>query len=358
MQTPANDSWPWQYADVINAGGWIYVLAAPRLWSVLRRIPPKEHVLRLVDAFAQYAYSDHCYHSIPHSASRPDPSRRGPAAARLRDLLVQWNPPEVTPAIQEAARAVLCEERIALADVPWEERGPYEDEVPVEAGLLWPEGSWNEQAFRDAGGPPPAPGKPRPPRPGPRVLRHEPMTTAEWARSDEPGELFDGVLVEEEAATPAHEAAVAWILQALRAWAEPRGAKVFGPGHKLVVSERMGMVPDACVFMARDPRDGEAVVSRTRPALVVEVLSPDPVDMARDRVQKLPAYRGAEIANVWVVDPVMHIVECFERSPDGQHLLRYVGESGTFTPPGFEGMALDLDALWAEVDRVAPSPAS
>ena len=169
---------------------------------------------------------------------------------------------------------------------------------------------------------------------------------------------FDGVLVEEEAATPAHEAAVSWFLDVLRAWAEPRGAMAFGSGHKLVISERTGLVPDACVFLAREPRDDDALVSRTRPTLVVEVLCPDPIDMVRDHVTKLLAYRGAGIPDVWVVDPATHIMECFERSPEGQYLLSHVGASGTFTPPSFEGLMLDLDALWAEVDGAAPASPS
>ncbi len=357
IPSPANDAWPWQYVDVLHADGWIYVLAAPRLWSALRRIPPKEHVLRLVDAFTQYAHSDHCYHSLPKGTPRPDPSRRGPAAKHLHDLLLQWEPPEVTREIQEAARAVLVEERVGLPDVPWDEREPYEDEVPVEAGLLWPEGFWNEEAFLAAGGPPKAPGKSRPPRPGPRVLRPEPMTAEEWAARAEPGELFDGVLVEEEAATPIHDAVSAWFLNTLHAWATPRKAQVFGPRHKVVLADRSGAVPDACVYLGKDARKGSDSVSFTKPTLVIEVLSPSQVDVARDRLTKLGAYRTLGVLHVWIVDPVEHICEGFDLGADGLYRTGWLYDRGKFSPPGFDGLVLDLDALWAEVAPLAPSPA-
>jgi Uma2 family endonuclease len=52
------------------------------------------------------------------------------------------------------------------------------------------------------------------------------LTLAEWGAldEDEPGELVDGVLVEEEVPDYVHELVVAWLIGVLGTWAEPRTA--------------------------------------------------------------------------------------------------------------------------------------
>jgi hypothetical protein len=52
------------------------------------------------------------------------------------------------------------------------------------------------------------------------------MRADEWTAMphDEPGELVDGVLVEEEAPEYVHELVVAWLIRMLGHWGAPRGA--------------------------------------------------------------------------------------------------------------------------------------
>ena len=56
------------------------------------------------------------------------------------------------------------------------------------------------------------------------------MTVQEWAAmpEDEPGELRDGLLEDEEVADRTHETAVLWLGTLLRTWASALGGFAFG----------------------------------------------------------------------------------------------------------------------------------
>ncbi len=65
-----------------------------------------------------------------------------------------------------------------------------------------------------------------------------PMSIDEWADlpEDEPGELVDGDLQEEEMPGLLHELVVAWLLRVLGSWAALRGGLVFGSEAKFAIS--------------------------------------------------------------------------------------------------------------------------
>jgi len=73
------------------------------------------------------------------------------------------------------------------------------------------------------------------------------ISLEEWAAllEDEPGELADGCLEEEEAPDLVHEVLVVALSYLLRTWLRPRGGLVAGSETKLAVSERRGRKPDA-----------------------------------------------------------------------------------------------------------------
>jgi Uma2 family endonuclease len=181
------------------------------------------------------------------------------------------------------------------------------------------------------------------------------MSIADWEAlpEDEPGELVDGLLAEEEAPDFLHEAMVAWLLTTLRTWVLPRGGYVFGSEAKFIVRPARGRKPDLSVFFAprgKVPRRG---AGRIAPDIVVEVISPTPRDGRRDRVEKLDDYAAFGVGYYWLVDPEQRSIAVLERGADGRyvHALGVVG--GTIdSVPGCEGLVLAVDALWAEVDAL------
>src|ERR1017187_6550590 len=176
------------------------------------------------------------------------------------------------------------------------------------------------------------------------------MSLAEWAAmpEDEPGELVDSVLVEEEVPEYLHEFIVIWLGQLLRNWGAPRGALVAGSGAKFAVRPNRGRMPDLTVFLAGGPRPPKRGLIEVPPTIAIEVVSASPRDERRDRVEKLLAYPAFGVKWYWIVDPELRSVEVLELGPDGRYAHPVEISDGAIDPvPGWEGLRLDLSALCA-----------
>ncbi len=184
------------------------------------------------------------------------------------------------------------------------------------------------------------------------------MSIDQWAElpEDEPGELVDGYLQEEEMPGLLHEIVVAWLVRVLGSWAAPRGGIVFGSEVKLAVSARSGRKPDVSMYLAGHaslPRHGAV---RVPPDVAIEVVSPTPRDVRRDRVEKVDAYAAFGVRWYWIVDPEQHTVEILELGGDGRYVHALGATGGTLTTvPGCDGLAVDLDDLWRETEKLAPA---
>lgn len=178
-----------------------------------------------------------------------------------------------------------------------------------------------------------------------------------WIRlpEDVEGELVDGRLMEEEVPDPIHGLAVSWLIALLRSWLAGRGGFVFDSDVKVVVSETGGRKPDVSVYLpGRRPPPRRGAL-REPPDIAIEVISASPRDERRDRVEKMTEYAGAGIRYYWLVDPALGSFEVFELDAAGRYaraLAATMGHIGAI--PGCEGLALDLDALWAELARLSP----
>ena len=179
------------------------------------------------------------------------------------------------------------------------------------------------------------------------------MTLEEWADLDEDveGELVDGMLEEEEMPTFLHELVVMWMAAALRSWARRRRGFVVGSEAKLAVGPRRGRKPDLSLFLPGAlPALPDALI-RVPPHLVVEVASPRPRDVHRDRVDKLRDYARASIRLYVIVDPQLRSLEVYELGRDGRYAVACAAGRGRVRVPGCPGLVLDLDTLWKEVDE-------
>lgn len=82
------------------------------------------------------------------------------------------------------------------------------------------------------------------------------------------------------------------------------------PTPGLVFSEHSGVVPDLVVFLNRR-RD--AIITGERltgpPDLVIEILSPGPANIRRDRILKLQLYAKHGVPEYWIVDPGNQLIE-------------------------------------------------
>lgn len=182
------------------------------------------------------------------------------------------------------------------------------------------------------------------------------MTLAEWADRDEdaPGELVDGQIVEEEEMGAEHDVVGAWLIWILRSWLASRGGFVGMSDTRFGVSRTRGRKPDAYVYLPgrKPPSHGLVTVP---PDIMVEVVSPRPSDARRDRVEKMREYAAFNVRFYWIVDPAIRTFEILELGADGRYTHAAAASEGTIDQvPGCEGLVLDVDALWAELDRLAP----
>lgn len=185
--------------------------------------------------------------------------------------------------------------------------------------------------------------------------REPEMTLEEWANmdEDEPGELVDGRLVEEEVPTFRHESAVSWFLVRLGVWGERTGARVYPSEAKFAVAPRRGRKPDLSVyFRERDQPKADDALGRVPPSIMVEVVSGRRRDVRRDRVDKLVEYARFGVSYYWLLDPRNRTFEIFELGSDRRYTLALSASAGTHAIPGCEGLGLDLDELWRTLDAL------
>jgi Uma2 family endonuclease len=184
------------------------------------------------------------------------------------------------------------------------------------------------------------------------------MTLAEWAEmdEDEPGELVDGRLVEEEDVGYLHEVVAGWLIQLLGSWLRARGGGfVATSGARFGVAPRKGRKPDVSVYLPGGQRPPAHGLVTVPPDIMVEVVSPRPNDARRDRVDKLREYAAFGVRFYWIVDPALRTFEIGELGADGRYTHAVSASKGSIEQvPGCEGLAIDLDALWAEVARLDP----
>jgi Uma2 family endonuclease len=181
------------------------------------------------------------------------------------------------------------------------------------------------------------------------------LSLDEWAAlgEDEPGELVDGRLVEEEVADWDHEAVVAWLLVVVGAWVLARDGWIFGSDGKFALRAGLGRKPDLSIFLpgrAPPPRRGPG---RSPPDVAVEVISSTTRDARRDRIDKATEYAAFGVRYYWLVDPDDRTFEVFELDPQGRYARALGAASGAVEVPGCDGLRLDLDALWAKIDTLA-----
>ena len=180
------------------------------------------------------------------------------------------------------------------------------------------------------------------------------MTFERWANmdEDEPGEFVDGRIVEEEVASNVHEIIASWLTGTLRAWGRPRGCPVYGSDHKLRVARTRGRKPDLSVY-APGKRMRKASFSAEPPMLIVEIVSSSSRDVRRDRVEKRYEYAAFGVQHYWLVDPDARFFEFLTLDPDGHwHERTNSATGGRIEVTGFDGLILDLDELWTEVDSI------
>ena len=164
------------------------------------------------------------------------------------------------------------------------------------------------------------------------------------------GEIVDGELVTSPRPAAAHARASSSLGGELYGpFDRGRG----GPGGWIILDEPelhlLGhvLVPDLAGWRReRMPELPDATAFELAPDWACEVLSASTAVL--DRTAKVPIYAQAGVAHVWLVDPVLRIVEALRLEAGGYRLLgTWHGEAAVRIEP-FDTLELELSALWSK----------
>jgi Uma2 family endonuclease len=166
---------------------------------------------------------------------------------------------------------------------------------------------------------------------------------------DDPRELLDGRLVEIEVPTWTHERIVAALIAILGTWAWTwKAGQVLGSGYRLRIDDRRGTMPDVQFYRTgNSPAGQEAGLERGRPDLVIEVISPS--SRSKDSVRKLHDYAALGVPEYWLVDPEARTLERLVLRDRTYSIVEALEGATFFRPSSFEGLEIDLDRLWEEI---------
>ena len=127
----------------------------------------------------------------------------------------------------------------------------------------------------------------------------------------------------------------------------PIGTVAINPG--VVLSNINGVIPDL-VFFRKEQR--ETIVTDDRltgaPALVIEIVSPGPANIRRDRITKLQLYAAYDIPEYWIVDPKSKTLEKYINSDSSLILLETLGEDEKLTTIAIPGFSCRVREIFDE----------
>ena len=194
-------------------------------------------------------------------------------------------------------------------------------------------------------------------QPPPTVPRGPgPYRRADYAAlPDEPRcELIHGRFYLSPSPVRIHQFLVTQLWQLLHAVAGERGGQALVAPMDVHLADHTVAQPDV-LYVSPGRQEILQEWIEGAPDLVVEVLSPSTARM--DRLLKLNRYAEAGVLEYWPVDPATRTIEFHVN--DGEHFVVHAQQGGAWKSPAVPGVALDVNAFWAAVERkVGPSDAA
>ena len=186
-------------------------------------------------------------------------------------------------------------------------------------------------------------------QPPPTVPRRPgPYRRADYAAlPDEPRcELIYGRFYLSPSPVRIHQFLVTQLWQLLHLVAVERGGEALVAPMDVHLADHTVAQPDV-LYVSPERQEILQTWIEGAPDLLVEVLSPSTARM--DRLLKLNRYAEAGVREYWLVDPVARTIEFL--ISDGGHFVVHALDGGTWTSPAVPGIELDIDGLWAAVER-------
>jgi Uma2 family endonuclease len=161
-------------------------------------------------------------------------------------------------------------------------------------------------------------------------------------------EIIDGDLQVSKQPHWHHQFACGEVYRALQGWNDRSGAGVAILAPGLIFAPDDDVAPDvAWVSEARlSGMTDSAGHLRAAPELVVEVLSPGPINAQRDRELKLKLYSRQGVHEYWLVDWRARSVQVYRREQARLQLTATLDGEDVLTSPLLPGFSCPLPRLW------------
>jgi Uma2 family endonuclease len=124
------------------------------------------------------------------------------------------------------------------------------------------------------------------------------------------------------------------------------------PNVGVILSDVSGVIPDLLVFL-NEQRD--TIITNDRltgpPALVIEILSPGPTNIRRDRVTKRQLYAKHGVPEYWIVDPQNMTLERYVRQGSSLVLLETVENEDTLSTTSLPGFSCKVSEIFRRIGK-------
>ena len=156
-------------------------------------------------------------------------------------------------------------------------------------------------------------------------------------------ELVRGTLLATPSPRPRHQRISRRLTRLLEDYFERIGScEVFVAPTDVILTHEDVFVPD--LLVVGDPSHVTERAIEAPPLLVVEILSPS--TRKQDRGIKAERYAELGVPDSWIVDPEQQAVECFRPEDGAYRLVAQAQGTRTLPHPDWDGLVVDLDALW------------
>jgi Uma2 family endonuclease len=168
-------------------------------------------------------------------------------------------------------------------------------------------------------------------------------------------EIIDGELFASTQPGGQHQFVCSFVWRQLQSWSEATGLGYAIVGLGVIFGEDDDVVPDV-VWVSRG-RYAESLDEAGRlhapPELVVEVLSPGPINERRDRETKLKLYSRRGVAEYWIADWRTRSVSVYRRHGKTLALVATLSGSDELTSPLLPGFATSVESFFAGLPPAA-----